>query len=52
MTMHISIQLLALEHCWSISTENYLTTFITVLISLLPPVYLPEKLVGITALKQ
>jgi hypothetical protein len=32
--MCVCIQLLALEHCWSISTGNCLTTLLTALISL------------------
>jgi hypothetical protein len=32
--MRVGIQLLALEHCWSISTGSYLTTLLTSLISL------------------
>jgi hypothetical protein len=31
--MHVGIQLLALEHCWSISTASFLTIPLTVLIS-------------------
>jgi hypothetical protein len=44
MTMCVRIQLLALEHCWSISTCS----------ERLPPVYtyLPGDLVGITAVQQ
>jgi hypothetical protein len=34
MTMRFSIQLLALEHCWSILTGSCLTTLVTALISL------------------
>jgi hypothetical protein len=34
MTMHIPIQQLALEHCWSISTGSCLTTLLTAVISL------------------
>jgi hypothetical protein len=34
MTMRIHIQLLALEHCWSISAGSCLTTLLTALISL------------------
>jgi hypothetical protein len=34
MTMHVRVQLLALEHCWSISTGSCLTNLLTDLISL------------------
>jgi hypothetical protein len=34
MCIHIRAQLLALDHCWSISTGSCLTTFLTALISL------------------
>jgi hypothetical protein len=48
MTMRVRMQLLALEHCWSISTgpPHYSPDLFP------PPVYLPEELVWITALQQ
>jgi hypothetical protein len=43
-----------LEYCWSISVWSCLTTLLTALThsEQLPLVYLPEELVGITALLQ
>jgi hypothetical protein len=53
-TIRVRIQLLALEHWWGISTGSCLTIIITALISLraTTPAYLPEELIGITALQQ
>jgi hypothetical protein len=54
MTVRVCIQLLALKHCWNISAGSCLIILLAALILLkqLPPVYLPEKLVEITALRQ
>jgi hypothetical protein len=47
MTMHVRIQLLTLEHWWSISPWDCLTNLLTALILLwIPPAYLPEELVA------
>jgi hypothetical protein len=54
MTMGVRIQLLALEHCWITLTESCLNTLSQSWSrsEWLPPVYLPEELVSITAPQQ
>jgi hypothetical protein len=45
--LHVSIQLLPLDHCWNISTRSCLTTFLTALVSFrVSTTYLPTRITG------
>jgi hypothetical protein len=53
MSVCVRVQLLALEHCWSISTRSCLTSSLQPWphSEQLPSAYLPEELVWITMLQ-